>query len=130
MHTVEFILIPKRMFITKQPVRSDILENPFIETKLLSYLICSETHRQLKKNVEKADRVVQTEATENKQEEPEKIDSISDDSEMEPKHHKKPKTTFESIMAKVKLKETQSQTCSDSARYYPPIRYSYYWWKK
>ena len=35
-------------------------------------------------NVEKADRVVQTEATENEQEEPEKMDSISDDSEMEP----------------------------------------------
>ena len=28
MHTEEFILIPKRMFITKQPQKSEIIENP------------------------------------------------------------------------------------------------------
>ena len=57
-------------------------------------------------NVEKADRVVQTEATENEQEEHEKMDSISDDSEMEPIITKKPKNTFDFIVAKVRLKET------------------------
>ena len=33
MHTEEFILIQKRMFITKQPVRSEILENSFYGNK-------------------------------------------------------------------------------------------------
>ena len=107
MHTEEFILIPKRMFITKQRVRSEILENPFYRNKAAQLSLTQRDTPTTEENVEKADRVVQTEATENEHEEPEKMDSVSDDSEMEPIITKKPKNTFESIMAKVKLKETE-----------------------
>ena len=107
MHTKDFSSIPKRMFITKQPVRSEILENPFYRNKAAQLSLMQRDTPKTEENVEKADRVVQTEATENEQEESEKMDSISDDSEMEPFiTKKKPKITFESIMAKMKLKET------------------------
>ena len=33
MHTEEFILIPKRMFLSHQPVKKEILENPNYEQK-------------------------------------------------------------------------------------------------
>ena len=63
-------------------------------------------------SVEKADGVVQTESVlterEKEVEEPEKMDSIRHDSEIDPVVTKKPETapgTFESIMALVKLKE-------------------------
>ena len=29
MHAEEFVLIPKRMFVSKQPTRTEILDNPF-----------------------------------------------------------------------------------------------------
>ena len=63
-------------------------------------------------SVERADGVVQTEPVLNKREkeieEPEKLDSISDDSEIDPVVTKKQESapaTFESIMAVVKLIE-------------------------
>ena len=33
MHTEEFILIPKRLFISKQPAKSEILDNPIYQQK-------------------------------------------------------------------------------------------------
>ena len=33
MHTEEFILIPKQMFLSHQPVKNEILENPNYEQK-------------------------------------------------------------------------------------------------
>ena len=33
MHTEEFILIPKRMFLSDQPVKTEILENPIYKQK-------------------------------------------------------------------------------------------------
>ena len=33
MHTKEVILIPKRMFLSRQPVKNEILENHFYEQK-------------------------------------------------------------------------------------------------
>ena len=33
MHTEEFVLIPKRLFITKQPQTSEIFENPLFKNK-------------------------------------------------------------------------------------------------
>ena len=91
MHTKEFILIQKRMFITKQPVRSEILENPCYGNKAAQLALMQRDTPTTEENVEKADRVVQTEATENEQKEPEKMDCISDDSKMEPVVTKKTK---------------------------------------
>ena len=36
MHAKEFVLIPKRMFMSKQPLKSEILDSQPIETKQLS----------------------------------------------------------------------------------------------
>ena len=38
MHTEEFILIPKRLFITKQPQKSEIIENPQYKNKAIQLL--------------------------------------------------------------------------------------------
>ena len=63
MHTEEFILVPKRMLITKQRVRSEILENPFYRNKAAQLSLMQRDTPTTEENVEKADRVVQTEAT-------------------------------------------------------------------
>ena len=121
MHTEEFILIPKRMFITKQPQKSEIIENPQYKNKAnqlslmqRNKLINDENVEQtdrviqtdptnIERDVDKADRVVQTDPTKF---EDEKMEASSDDSEMDPIVTKKPTVeSFESIMKNVKLKE-------------------------
>ena len=37
MHTEEFILIPKRLFISKQPAISEILDNPIFQQKAAQF---------------------------------------------------------------------------------------------
>ena len=34
MHAEEFVLIPKRMFVSKQPTRTEILDNPIYKQKV------------------------------------------------------------------------------------------------
>ena len=123
MHTEEFFLIPKRMFITKQPQESEIIENPQYKNKaihlslmqrnkLINEEYVGETDRviqtdptNIEREVDKAERVVQTDPT--KFEEQEKMEAPSDDSEMDPIVTKKPTVeSFESIMKNVKLKES------------------------
>ena len=41
MHTEEFILIPKRMFLSHQSVKNEILENPIYEQKRISTITIS-----------------------------------------------------------------------------------------
>ena len=119
MHTEEFILIPKRMFITKQPQMSEIIENPQYKNKAIQLSLMQrnklredigKTDRviqtdptNIERDVDKADRVVQTDPTKF---EHEKMEASSDDSEMDPIVTKKPTVeSFESIMKNVKLKE-------------------------
>ena len=120
MHTKEFILIPKRMFITKQPQKSEIIENPQYKNKSIQLSLMQrnklredigKTDRviqtdptNIERDVDKADRVVQTDPTIFNEEE--KMEASSDDSEMDPIVTKKPTVeSFESIMKNVKLKE-------------------------
>ena len=120
MHTEEFILIPKRMFITKQPQKSEIIENPQYKNKAIQLSLMQrnklredigKTDRviqtdptNIERDVDKADRVVQTDPTIFNEEE--KMEASSDDSEMDPIVTKKPTVeSFESIMKNVKLKE-------------------------
>ena len=126
MHTEEFILIPKRMFITKQPQKSEIIENPQYKNKAIQLSLMQrnklredigKTDRviqtdptNIERDVDKADRVVQTDPTIFKKFEKilqfEKMEASSDDSEMDPIVTKKPTVeSFESIMKNVKLKE-------------------------
>ena len=120
MHTEEFILIPKRMFITKQPQKSEIFENPQYKNKAIQLSLMQRNKLRedvgktdkviqtdptnIERDVDEADRVVQTDPT--KFEDEEKMEASIDDSEMDPIVTKKPTVeSFESIMKNVKLKE-------------------------
>ena len=124
MHTEEFVLIPKRMFITKQPQKSEIIENPQYKNKaiqlslmqrnkLINENYVGKTDRviqteptNIERDLDKAERVVQTDST--NFEEQEQMEASSDDSEMDPIVTKKTTVeSFELIMKNVKLKETQ-----------------------
>ena len=112
MHAEEFVLIPKQMFMSKQPLKSEILDNPDYRNKAAQLTFMHRYMPSFEGNVKRADGVVQTEPVlterEKEIEEPEKMDSISDDSEIDPVVSKKSESapaTFESIMALVKLKE-------------------------
>ena len=111
MHAEEFVLIPKRMFMSKQPLKSEILDNPDYRNKAAQLTLMQRNMPSSDSSVERADGVAQTEPVlteREKEEEPEKMDSISDDSEIYPVVTKKSESapaTFESIMALVKLKE-------------------------
>ena len=61
MHTEEFILIPKRMFITKQPQKSEIIENPQYKNKAIQLSLVQ--RNKLRKDIGKTDRVIQTDPT-------------------------------------------------------------------
>ena len=102
MHTEEFILISKRMFITKQPQKSEIFENPQYKNKATQLSLMQ--RNKLREDVGKTDEVIQTDP--NKFEDEEKMEASSDDSEMDPIVTKKPTVeSFESIMKNVKFKE-------------------------
>ena len=120
MHTEEFILIPKQMFITKQPHKSEIFENPQYKNKAIQLSLMQ--RNKLREDVGKRDKVIQTDPTNierdvdeadtvvhtdpTKFEDEEKMEASSDDSEMDPIVTKKPTVeSFESIMKNVKLKE-------------------------
>ena len=100
MHTEDFVLIPKRMFITKQPQKSEIIENPQYKNnafllslmqrnKLVNGDDVGKTYRLIQtdptnyeRDADKAGRVVQTHPT--TFEEEEKLEISKDDSEMDP----------------------------------------------
>ena len=121
MHTEEFILIPKRMFITKQPQKSEIIENPQCKNKAIQLSLMQRNKLINDENVEQTDRVIQTDPTNIERDvdktdrvlqtnptkfEDEKMEASSDDSEIDPIVTKKPTVeSFESIMKNVKLKE-------------------------
>ena len=106
MTTEEFVLIPKRMFITKQPQKSEIIENPHYKNKAIQLSLMQRNKlineedvgktdkviqtdpTNIERDVDKADRVVQTDPT--RFEEEEKMEASSDDSGMDPIVTKKP----------------------------------------
>ena len=54
MHAEEFVLIPKRMFISKNPTKEEIFDNPiYINKKPLSYHSYKDLIQILSKAVEK-----------------------------------------------------------------------------
>ena len=88
MHAEEFVLIPKRMFMSKQPLKSEILDNPAYRNKAAQLTLMQRNMPSSEDSVERTDGVVQTEPVlterEKQVDEPEKMDSISDDSEIDP----------------------------------------------
>ena len=119
MHTEEFVLIPKRMFITKEPQKSEIIENPQYKKKAIQLSLMQRNKLINEEDIEKTDRVIQTDPTNTERdvdkaeravqtdptkfEEQEKMEASSDDSEMDPIVTKKPTVeSFETIMKNVK----------------------------
>ena len=91
MHAEEFVLIPKRMFMSKQPLKSEVLDNPAYRAyrnKAAQLTLMQRNMPSSEDSVERTDGVVQTEPMfterEKQVDEPEKMDSISDDSEIDP----------------------------------------------
>ena len=120
MHVEEFVLIPKRMLMSKQPLKSEILDNRAYRNKAAQLTLMRRNMPSFDGSVERTDVVVQTEPVlterEKQVEEPEKKDSIRDDSEIDPVVTKKSESapaSFESIMALVKLKEKHKIQCAE-----------------
>ena len=63
MHTEEFVLVPKRMFITKQPQKSEIIENPQHKNKAIQLSLMQRNKLINEKNLGKTSNVVQTDPT-------------------------------------------------------------------
>ena len=104
MHTEEFILIPKRMFLSQQLVKNEILENPIYEQKAaqLSLFQRNQSEKpQKEKPVETMSSVYENkEATNGETSEP-----VSDDSEMEPILKKQRISHSESIISELEPME-------------------------
>ena len=99
MYTEEFILIPKRMFMSTKPAKSEIFGNPVYKQKATQLSLIQINIFQKPEKSEKEDGAVQTEPSikvETVHEE--KEESMSDDSEIEPIVKKYTTTTFQSIM--------------------------------
>ena len=98
MYTDEFILIPKRMFMSTQPAKSEIFDNPVYKQKATQLSLIQ---RNMLQNPEKSeeDGAVQTEPSINVEtDHEEKEEPMSDESEIEPIVKKSSTTTFQSIM--------------------------------
>ena len=98
MHSEEFILIPKRMFASHQPVKKEVLDNPLYKQKAaqLSLLQRNQSNSMEKPEkavepVEAADKMIETA-------EEEKTEPMSEDSEIEPVVKKQKSKDFDSIL--------------------------------
>ena len=98
MHTEEFILIPKRIFASHQPVKKEVLENPLYKQKAaqLSLLQRNQSNSMEKPEtavepVETADKMIETA-------EEEKTEPVGEDSEIEPVVKKQKSKDFDSIL--------------------------------
>ena len=61
MHAEEFVLIPKRRFMSKQPLKSEILDNPAYRNKAAQLTLMQRNMPSSEDSVERTDGVVQTE---------------------------------------------------------------------
>ena len=83
MHSEEFILIPKRMFMSTQPAKSEIFDNPVYKQKATQLSLIQRIYKNRKKV--KEDGAVQTEPSINVETNyEEKEETMNDDSEIEP----------------------------------------------
>ena len=58
MHAEEFVLIPKRMFMSKQPLKSENLDNPANRNKAAQLTLMQRNIPSSEGSVERADGVV------------------------------------------------------------------------
>ena len=113
MHAEEFVLIPKRMFISKNPTKEEIFDNPVYQQKAtqLSLLQRSNPNFEQKNGKKDADtstdrRITRTTSISDGTSDPDDAKSelfVSDDSEIEPIVKKRKDSAFDSIMLELKL---------------------------
>ena len=115
MHAEEFVLIPKRMFISKNPTKEKIFDNPIYQqiATQLSLLQRSNPNfeqssgKKLKDADTSTDRLIKrTKSTGDGTSDPDDVKSelfVSDDSEIEPVVKKRKDSAFDSIMLELKL---------------------------
>ena len=84
MHTEEFILIPKRMFASHQPVKKEVLDNPFYKQKAAQLSLLQRNQSNSMEKPEKAVEPVETADKMIETAEEEKTEPMSEDSEIEP----------------------------------------------
>ena len=93
MHTEEFILIPKRMFASHQPVKKEVLDNPLYKQKAAQLSLLQ---RNQSNSMEKPEKALE--------EEKEKTELMSEDSEIEPVVKKQRKCDdFDSILLELEF---------------------------
>ena len=105
MRTEEFILIPKRMFASHQPVKKEILDNPLYKQKAAQLSLLQ---RNQSNSMEKPEKAFEPVETVNKlmieTAEEEKTEPVSEDSEIEPVVKKQRRSDdFTSIMIELEV---------------------------
>ena len=102
MRTEEFILIPKRIFASHQPVKKEVLDNPLYKQKAAQLSLLQ---RNQSNSMEKPEKALEPVETANKlMIEEEKTEPMSEDSEIEPVVKKQRKSDdFTSIMIELEV---------------------------
>ena len=105
MRTEEFILIPKRMFASHQPVKKEVLDNPLYKQKAAQLSLLQRNQSNSMEKPEKALEPVETASKlMNETAEEEKTEPMSEVSEFEPVLKKQRKSyNFTSIMIELEV---------------------------
>ena len=109
MHAEEFVLIPKRLFISKNPAKEEIFDNPVYQQKAtqLSLLQRSNPNFEQSSGNTSTDRMItRTRSIGDGTSDPDDVKSesfVSDDSEVEPVVKKQKDSALDSIMLELKL---------------------------
>ena len=115
MHAEEFVLIPKRMFISKNPTKEEIFDNPIYQQKATQLSLLQRSNpnfeqssgKKLKDADTSTDRLImRTKSTGDGTSDSDDVKSelfVSDDSEIEPVVKKRKDSAFDSIMLELKL---------------------------
>ena len=113
MHAEEFVLIPKRLFISKNPAKEEIFDNPVYQQKATQLSLLQRSNPNFEKSSGKKDvdtstdrLITRTRSIGDGTSEPDDVKSesfVSDDSGTEPVVKKRKDSAFDSIMLELKL---------------------------
>ena len=113
MHAGEFVLIPKRLFISKNPAKEEIFDNPVYQQKAAQLSLLQRSNPNFEQSSGKKDAdtstdrlIMRTRSIGDGTSDPDDVKSesfVSDDSEIEPVVKKRKDSAFDSIMLELKL---------------------------
>ena len=113
MHAEEFVLIPKRMFISKNPTKEEIFDNPLYQQKATQLSLLQRSNPNFEQSSGKKDAdtstdklITRTRSVGDGTSDRDDVKSesfVSDDSEIEPVVKKRKDSAFDSIMLELKL---------------------------